>query len=218
MRFLSAIAVALVAAATASAATSPRDVYRTAMVAAALEKSVHYVSASNLAGNSETIVGDAGLGRGIQRITFTKGGTTGHVTVLVVGQKAFVRGDAFTLTNFLGLTSAQTARYANRWFFVQGPSRTYAVVAEAVEYRSFVRDLLMRDPLTFAPQTSFHGRHATGIRSKTKDATIDLFIGDGLPVPLGQVVHRAQGTVTTTLSHWNEDVSLSAPKGARAFR
>ena len=188
------------------------------MVAAALEKSVHYVSASNIAGNGERIVGDAGLGRGIQQITFTKGAKTGHLTVVVVGQTVYVKGDAFTLVDFLGLTSAQSARYSDRWFFIKGPSRAYAIVAEAVEFRSFVRDLLMAEPLTASPQTSFAGKHAVGVRSSSKDRTVDLFVGDDTPLPLGQVDKRSQGTITTTLSHWNEDVVLGAPKGALAFR
>ena len=222
MRILVLTLAALVLAGAASAATSPRDIYRAAMVAAALERSVHYVSASNVGGNHETIVGDAGLGRGIQRITFRKAGSTGHVTVIVIGPKAYVRGDAFALPNFLGMTSAQTATFANKWFVITGPSQTYAVIAEAVEFRSFVRELLIAGPLTTAPSTSFGGKHATGVRSTLKKgsdiATIDLFVGDKTPLPLGEVEKGSRGSITTTLSRWNEAVTLAAPKGALAFR
>jgi hypothetical protein len=222
MRLLAVTLASLVVVATAAAATSPKDVYRAAIIAAAAQKSVHYVATSNLAGNGETIVGDAAFDRGVQQITFRKGGTTGHVTVVVVASTAYVRGDAFTLVDYLGLTKAQAVRLANHWFFIKAPSGAFGVVAEAVRYKSFLEELLMTGPFTTAPTTSFAGKHATGVRATVKrvgeTATIDLFVGDGSPLPLGQVAKGSQGTITTTLSGWNKPVKVVAPKGALAFR
>jgi hypothetical protein len=215
----SAVALSLAVAATAAAATSPAGVYGAAIVAAEAQKSVHYVSTSNLGGNRETIVGDAAVDRGIQRITFTHAGTTGHVTVIVAKAAAYVRGDAFTLRNFMALTSAQVSRYAGRWFSVRSPSLEYAVVA--VQMRSFVNELTMPGPFTAVPATTVGGRRVTGVRGKLtqsgKTALLTLYVAGGSPLPVAQVIQGSNGKVTTTMTHWNERVSVVAPRGVLAF-
>jgi hypothetical protein len=220
-RLAGAVLLFLALAATAAAATTPADTYRNAIQAAAAKSSVHYVATSNIAGNDEVIVGDAALGRGIQRITFTKGGTTGHVTVLVVSSTAYVRGDAFTLVSFLGLTSAQATQFAGRWFYVKPPNGAYRAVAQDVSLQSFVVDLIMPAPYTTAPATTIAGHKVTGVRSRLKSngktATITLYVGAGSPLPVAQVEQGPNGKVTTTLSRWNEHVSVTAPTGALAF-
>jgi hypothetical protein len=220
-RLAAAFAVALSLAATAAAATSPAGVYGAAIVAAEAQKSVHYVSTSNLGGNRETIVGDAATGRGIQRITFTHAGTTGHVTVIVAKTVAYVHGDAFTLRNYMALTSAQVSRYAGRWFSLRPPGVAYAVVAEAVQMRSFVNELTMPGPFTAVPATTVAGRRVTGVRSKLtqsgKTAVLTLYVAGGSPLPTAQVIEGSNGKVMTTMTRWNERVSIVPPRGALAF-
>jgi hypothetical protein len=219
---LAAVSILVLAlAATAAAATSPVDVYRAAIIAAGAQKSVHYVSTSNLGGSHETIVGDAAGDRGIQRISFSRAGTTGHVTVIVAKTTAYVRGDAFTLRSYMGLTGAQVSRYAGRWFALKPPSGAYVVVSEAVRMGSFVGELTMPGPYTAVSATRFAGRSVTGVRSKVtrsgKTATLTLYVGSGSPLPVAQLIAGSSGKVTTTLSRWNERVSVVAPRGALAF-
>src|SRR5438128_5395747 len=95
-----ALAVAvcgLAGPASASGFVSPDRLFSSALAAARAQRSVHYVSTAASRTVSVHMVGDAGLDRGIQRITYRKGGKTGHLTVLVVADTAYVRGDAFTL-------------------------------------------------------------------------------------------------------------------------
>jgi hypothetical protein len=220
-RLAAGSALVLLFAATAAAATSPAGVYRAAIAAAGAQKSVHYVSTSSIGGNRETIVGDAGRERGIQRISFAHGGTTGHVTVIVTTTAAYVRGDAFTLRNYMGLTSAQVSQYAGRWFSVKPPTVEYAVIAEAVRMRSFVNELTMAGPYTAVPATTLGGHSVTGVRSKVthagKTATVTLYVAGGSSLPVVQVVDGSSGKVTTTLTRWNEQVAVVAPHGAVAF-
>ena len=221
-RLAAFVAVLVLApAAAAAAATSPAGVYGAAIVAAEAQKSVHYVSTSNLAGNRETIVGDAAVDRGVQRITFTHAGTTGHVTVIVAKTVAYVRGDAFTLRNYMALTSAQVSRYAGRWFSLRSPNLAYAVVAEAVRMRSFVNELTMPGPFTAVPTTIVGGHRVTGVRSKVthagKTALLTLYVASGSPLPVAQVIEGSNGKVTTMMTHWNERVSIVAPRSALAF-
>lgn len=211
----------LALAATAAAATSPADIYRAAIAAAGAKKSVHYVATSSIGGNRETMVGDAAVDRGIQRIAFSRGGRSGHVTVIVVKTGAYVRGDAFTLSNYMGLTSAQLSRFAGRWFVVKSPSVEYAVIAEAVRMRSFVSELTMPTPYTGVPATTVGGHTVTGVRSKItqsgKTALVTLYVTAGSPLPVEQVIAGSTGKVTTTLGRWNERVPVVAPSGALPF-
>lgn len=221
-RLLAGVLLALVWAAAATAAeTAPGDVYRAAIVAAGSQHTVHYVSKSNIGGDAETMVGDAARDRGIQRITYTHAGTTGHATVLVVRTTAYVRGDTFSLTKYLGLTSAQAARYTGRWFYLKPPTSAYAAVAEAVRMGSFVDELLMPGPYTAAPDASFGGKRRHGVRTKLTNngqtALVSLYIADDTKLPVAQVIEGATGKITTTLGKWNERVSLAAPHGALAF-
>jgi hypothetical protein len=212
MRVLLVAGASLVFALSASAATDPGTIYKNALVKATQQLSVHYTSTSAISGAHEAMVGDAAIDRGVQRITFTKGGQTGHVEVRVVRDEAFVNGDAFTLQNYLGLTPAQTARYAGKWFFLKPPSGAFNAVAEAVRLGSFIAELAMPAPYTAVPH---------GVRSKTtrggKTATITLYV-DGKPLPVKQVASGPTGTVTTVMGHWNAKVSVAAPTGALAFR
>lgn len=211
----------LALAATAAAATSPADLYRSAISAASAKLSVHYVSVSNLGGDSETMIGDAALDRGIQRITYSHGGKTGHVTVVVVKAVAYVNGDAFTLTNYMGLTGAQASRYAGRWFHLEPPNGAYAAVAEAVRMDSFVSELEMPAPYTAAPAASFGGHSGTGVRTTVsrngKTAILTLYVAAGTHLPIAQVIGGSNGKITTTLGKWNERVTVAAPHGALAF-
>jgi hypothetical protein len=220
-RLAGAVLLLLSLAATAAAATTPADTYRNAIQAAAARNSVHYVATSKIAGNSEVIVGDAALGRGIQRIAFTKGGTTGHVTVLVVANTAYVRGDSFALVAFLGLTTVQATQYAGRWFYVKPPNGAYRPVAQDVSLQSFVVDLIMPAPYTTVPATTIAGHKVTGVRSRVtssgKTATVTLYVAAASPLPVAQVEQGPNGKVTTTLTRWNEHVSVTAPSGALAF-
>jgi hypothetical protein len=215
------VGLMLAFAASAAAATSPADVYRSAIAAAAARQSVHYVSVSNLGGAAERLVGDAALDRGIQRITFSQNGKTGHVTIVVVKAVAYVNGDTFALESYMGLTSAQAARYSGRWFHLEPPSGAYGVVSEAVRMGSFVSELQMPGPYTAAPAASFGGHRGTGVRSKVtrsgKTARLTLYVDAGTHLPVAQVVDGSNGRITTTLGRWNQHVSVTAPHGALAF-
>ena len=220
-RLAGAVILVLSFAGTAAAATSPDDVYRNAIQSAAAKNSVHYIASSNISGNAEVIVGDAALGHGIQQITFTKNGRTGHVTVLLAATKAYVRGDAFTLVQFLGLTPAQASQFTGKWFFLKPGDAAYRSVAQDVSLQSFVVDLVMPAPYTATPATAIGGRKVTGVRSHVKVGnrlvTVTLYVGAGSPLPVAQIEQGANGKITTTLSRWNERVSVTAPQGAIAF-
>ncbi|HEY6960512.1 MAG TPA: hypothetical protein VI408_01345 [Gaiellaceae bacterium] len=204
MRFLLAFLVT---------AAVPGDVYKHALLDASRQHSVHYVSTSTISGAKEVMVGDALADRGIQRITFTKGGATGHVVVVVANHAAYVRGDAFALREYMGLSAAQAAKFTGKWFVLKPPAGAYRVVAEAVTFPSFVLELAMPGPYTSVP----HGVRSSVTRGG-KTATVTLYVTPGsAPLPAKQVASGPTGTVTTVMGRWNEQVSVVAPPGAIPF-
>src|SRR5947207_849028 len=76
------------------AAPSPAALLGSILAAGRAQHSVHYVSKIQLGTVRIAQVADVGATKGIQRITYSKAGTTGHVTVVVSAGRAYVRGDA----------------------------------------------------------------------------------------------------------------------------
>jgi hypothetical protein len=180
------------------------------------------VSRSNV---SVRIVGDAALDRGIQRITYRQAGKSGHVTVLVVANTAYIRGDAFTLENYMGFSTASAESLANRWLKVPHTAPRFAPTAEAVRLRSTIKDVTVPRPRVALSQSVFNGQRVIGIRNTSmvsgQRVTRTLYVrASGLKLPVAEV-ERGHGSasvpggrVTVTFSKWREPVSVSAPKGA----
>lgn len=167
------------------------------------------------------MVCDVAKDRGIQRISFTKGGTTGHVTVLVVNRTAYIRGDAFALHTYMGFTSAQASQYHGRWIAIPHGFPSYATVAAGVTLASVVHELEMTGSSLRRVAGTFGGHAVVGVRRTGKVSglqTIETLYAQahGAPLPVAQIqVAPAKGyRDTTTLSHWNEPVRVAPPTNA----
>lgn len=212
------VAGAAAGAAASFAAQSPKALRLSILAAARAQHSVHYVGTS--VGPVRTqIVGDAATDRGIQRITFTRGGKTGHVTVVVVKRTAYIRGDAFTLNTYMELPAPGAARYAGRWISVAHSNRAYADIAAEVTLSSFVGGLDLGGK-TVRVSGTFGGRKVVGVRMTRVEQGLreveTLFARPGrlhLPVAEKDVV-VGQGWTQATLSRWNERVRAHAPAHA----
>jgi hypothetical protein len=202
----------------ASAAT-PSARVASILAATRAQHSVHYVSIQEAGTTSVSIVADAGKSSGIQRITYRKAGKSGHVTVIVVARTAYVRGDAFTLRQFMGFTAADATKYADRWMLVRHTHPGYDVVAEDVTFASAVSGLTPEGQLENVSGTKIGGRPVIGVRGTTtsrgqKVVTTLLVAADGRPLPVREVSTGLGGTVQLTFSSWNEAVHVRAPRGA----
>jgi hypothetical protein len=219
-RGIAAVAIAAgVVAATAAAAVSPAKLFSSMLAAGKAQRSVHYVSLVVSPTASVRIVGDAGVDRGRQQITYTKGGRSGHVTVLVVASTAYLRGDAFTLTNFLGFTAAAAASRAGQWLSYSPGDRGYTTVAAGVRLASAMNELRLPAPVTTVPKKLLHGRPVLGLRSSrtvSGQTVVDTVYvrAEGRPLPVAEVARQGQAHFTLTFSRWNEAVHVSAPSGA----
>jgi hypothetical protein len=203
----------------AFASQSPKALRASIFAAAGTRHSVHYVTVS--VGPVRTrMVADVAADRGIQRIAFTKSGRTGHVTVIVVGKIAYVRGDAFALHNYMEFTKAQSSRYAGRWISIP-PPRNEAVAA-AVTFSSFLHEL--QSPKLRAVRVltgKIGGQKVVGVRSTGKERGLrfvsSLFALRGsqpLPVREKDVVPTKGYASLVTMTRWNEPVRVHAPAHA----
>jgi hypothetical protein len=198
----------------ASAALSPKELRASMLAAAQAQHSVHYVATS--VGQARIrIVGDAGSDRGIQRISFTRFGRTGHVTVVVVRRTAYVRGDPFTLHTYMLFSAAQSSRYAGHWVSIP-PSLNSAVAAD-VTFSSFVKSLSIKGQYSRVSGVvgghRVQGVRTTGIEHGLR--VIDfLFARVGsLPLPVEEqdLLPTKGYSSITTMSRWNERVDVHAP-------
>ena len=204
--------------AVALAGQSPKALRASILAAARAQHSVHYVSTS--VGPVRTrIVGDAAADQGIQHITFTKSGKTGHVTVVLVKRTAYIRGDAFTLHNYMELPAPGSARYAGRWISVAHANRAYADITAAVTLSSFVQELDLGGK-TVRVSGTFGGRNVVGVRMTRSELGLQevatLFARPGrLPLPVAEKdVVVGQGWTQATMTRWNERVRVRAPAHA----
>ena len=193
--------------------------------AASAKHSVHYVS--TLAGSYKgqpqrlTQVADVAAGRGIQRITISRGGKTGTVTIRVVNSTAYLRGDAFALHTYMGLRTSQAVGLAGRWISIPHRSPAYGPIAADVTFGSFIRYLLPQHQLSLVHGT-VGGTKVTGVHGTARlegiSETLTVYAPTGtkpLPIAVTYVVHGPNGgTGTTSISRWNEPLRVTAPTHA----
>jgi hypothetical protein len=197
--------------ASAAASGSPAARLHAAIAQGERQRSVHYVSRSSTATTSVSMVGDAGRTSGIQRITYTKNGKSGHVTVLVVADTAYIRGDAFTLENYLGFSAAEAAQAAGKWLVLSHTEQGFAGVAAGVRLSSTLAELELRAPVTAVQgshgEVGFRGTHVYS-GSRVGETVYARAAGSRLPVEL---VVGGTDPAKLTFSRWNEALHLSAP-------
>jgi hypothetical protein len=210
------------AAGVAFAAVSPGRLYSSALTKARAQRSVHYVASQSFAGKSVTITGDAAADRGVQQITYRKGGRVGHVTTRVIANTAYVRGDAFTLENYMGIPPSSATAWAGKWLSLASSAPDYKTVAAAVRLLSTIDELKMPPPYRSAGTLTVNGRRLVGVKSSFRRAghTVSetLYIDTQRSLPVEQIGSSSGITVKSTFSRWHEAVSVSPPASAIPIR
>jgi hypothetical protein len=221
-RFRAGLIVAAVFACAAPVAlagsSSPGSLLASFVRAGNAQRSVHDVSLGISAYAKVSMVDDAGTNDGVQRITFTQAHRTGHVTVIANASAAYARGDAFTLTNYMGFKASAAKKYAGAWIkFVKGGTG-YATVAAGVDLRSTMTEIKPVGPFTTVPETTSEGQRVIGVRGQVNPSSgvvaIDTVFAraTGLPLPVSQVA-TIDGKVRyrATFSKWNEPLQVAIP-------
>jgi hypothetical protein len=206
----------------ASAGVSPARLVSSALAKAHAQRSVHYLASQTSSGIAVTIAGDAATDRGIQHITYRKGGRLGHVTVVVEANTAYVRGDAFTLANYMRIPASAATAWAGKWLSLAPSAPDYKAVAAGVPLASTLDELKMPQPFRSVGALTRHGVRLVGIESHFQRAghTVSetLYIDVARSLPVEQVGKSTGVTLRATFSRWNERVSVSPPASAIPIR
>lgn len=223
-RILMVMLAAPYAAGAAAAAFSPATLAAAAITVMRAQHSYHYVSrelAPTNGGARVTLVGDASRTEGIQRITFSKGSRTGHVTVLVVANTVYFRGDAFTLTNYMGFSATEAASDAGKWLSLAHTTQGFSTVAADVRLdSSSLAELKMPSSVRIVGGTVVRGQRVTGLRATLHHANLigveTLYVrATGSPLPVeDKVTVRGKVAVDIVFDGWGEPVHVTAPANA----
>ena len=214
MRLLAA-PVALLAV----ASVTPAQLLSSSLEAARAEHSVHYVGTATVGSISSTTVGDAATDRGVQSVTYRASGHTGHVTVRVVANTAYVKGDAFALGSYVGFSAAQAAKYAGKWILIPHTSSMFKSVAEAVRLGSTIDELVLMPPLATVGTSTRNGGRVIGIHGRETQGgatgTATLYVdATGAHLPVAETGSEGPVHVSVVFGKWNERVTVTAPSGA----
>ncbi len=217
---VAAVLLGSVSATAASASRSPSGLLLSVLAAAHHQRSVHYVSVADVGSTRLTIVGDAEVTDGAQQITFSQGGKTGIVIVIVSGHAAYLRGDRFALVNYLGFKPAPAAKYSGAWILIPSTNKLYPSVANDVTLGTSIDSLELVPPLSSVAATELNGQHVVGVRGTGPAPTGVAYTGTvyaedtGTPLPVEEVEESGTSRATITFSRWNEPVRATAPTKA----
>jgi hypothetical protein len=209
---VSTVAISLALAAPASAGTvKPASVLAQAKTAIAGQSSVHVVFAAHSGTSSvtEKIVADVGTQTGTE--TVVEG--SADLAIRVTTAFAYVSGNRTGFTTLFGLSSADAKKVGKRWESWKAGTKQYVNLASDVTMSS-VTGLLPK-----AAGTTLSTGAGTYVLKWTAAATssipklkASLTISTQSNLPLKALSKAASGTsVSTTLSNWGEDFSVSAP-------
>ena len=207
---------------TSTAKPSPGTVYAAA-IKAARGQGVHFVSTATEAGTTINVVGDTGATSGAQTITVKRGSVVEHVHAVIVGATGYVNGNNAALRNVIGLTSAQSSKYAGRWLSFPTSSTALDSLVGGLLDKDVASELQMHGPYSYAPSTTIGGQRAVGIRgtvpsqSGKAEPQVLYVPASGAALPIEEVTNPGQpkgssaihGTVT--FSYWGEKKAAKAP-------
>ena len=211
------VACAIAAVGSAYAAPSPLALRAAILEAEGAEHSVRWVSFLTQGGMRMRQVTDVARNRGIQRVTFSKGGQTGHETTLLVGAAVYLHGDVFALRE-LGLSTSQAARYAGKWISFHHGAKGYALLARDLTVASIAMDDLARTHLSIVGGR-VGGRTMKGLRGTSREGITETTYvpKSGPPLPVEAIGVEHPGIGHATFSRWNEPVHVRAPAHSTPF-
>ena len=189
--------------ATKSAAAVFSDAQRAALAAT----SVHVAGALNDAGNalSLDLVLEHEKGKG----TMSESGLSFHI--VRIGGDAYIKGSDEFLKQFAGAAAAQL--FHDKWLKGSITTGNLKALAPLTDITKLFKGALgSHGKLVNEGETDFQGQKAVAIKDSSDGSTLYV-AASGTPYPLGaRQGGKAKNAIT--FDHWNDAVSIVAPKGA----
>jgi hypothetical protein len=213
-----ASAVVLVVPAGPAAATSASasTLYNDAL-ATTRSWSVHYASSSTESKQTLQETGNAGPASASQTVLLGKG----SISILVIGDISYVKGNVNGLEDLAGLSSAQAAEAAGQWIEFSTDNAAFAPVVEGVRSTDLAKELALKSPLSLGHASKLHGEEVDAIDGTQaigkKSEHVVLYVrAEGTHVPVEEDSVNAKGQHTDAehivYSRWGEQVRPEAPK------
>ena len=163
-----------------------------------------------------------------QTLTVDSNATTGHqlvtagqelAEIVVVGQEAYIRGNADGLAKYFNFPAAVASRIVGRWVSFRPSDIGYRSVTVGVTLDSALKALEPKGSLRAGPPTRIRGTRVIPIQSASSTGDITEYIeATGPHLPFGAIQESGSGKNRTTasvqLSRWGERVAITAPPGA----
>ena len=187
---------------------------------------MHFESELSQGGVTIEVSGDSGANSGAQTITVTRGNLREHVKAMVVGQTGYISANATALRYVVGLTSAQSSKYANKWLSFPTSNAGLAELVAGLENAQVANELQMTGPFSYGPTTTVHGQRVRAVRGYVTSETgskvrVVLYLPvTGTPTPVQEVTNpgapKGSSTIhgTVTLTDWGQQISQTAPSHA----
>jgi len=210
-------------AAPAGAATPSAQSTYDATIKAVTQKGVHFVSVAKQSGTTLRVVGDTGVSSGTQSLTVTHGSTVEHMHAMVVGSTGYVQANSTALRNVIGLSAANSKKYANKWLSFPTSNGTLASLVVGLKNSEVASGIKMNGPFTYDKPQTVAGHKTLAVRgtastqSGSKIPVVLYVNATGTPKPIEQVTNpgaaksssNIEGTVT--FSNWGENSKETAP-------
>ena len=211
----------LAAGAAAPPAQSAQTQYQAAIKAVGTQ-GVHFSSTARQSGTSITVHGDTGATSGTQTLVVKNGSLTEHLTALLVGPNGYINANATALHHVIGLTSAQSSKYAGTWLSFPTSNNGLAQLITGLLNSQVPRELEMTGPFTYGTATTVNGKSALAIRgsqaTQTGNVPVVLYVAaTGTPLPIREDTNPGSGGGasaihgTVAFSSWGEKTSEQAP-------
>jgi hypothetical protein len=202
--------------------TSATDAYNAALKAVG-SQGVHFESVAQQNGATLQVSGDAGTTSGSQKLLVKNKNVNERMTALVVGSTGYVTGNAAALQNVIGLTKAQSSKYAGKWLSFPTSNTGLDELVGGLISSQVSKELEIGGPYTYGKSTTVAGQQATAIngsvatQSGSKVPVVLYLPSSGTPLPIREVTNAAKSGGSTaihgtvTFSHWGENKSQTAP-------
>jgi hypothetical protein len=195
----------------AEAAKSAAAIFSDAKHAAVAAKSVHVVGSLTDAGKPLAL--DLVLAHGKGKGTMAESGLS--FQIVRIGNAAYIKGSDAFLRQFAGAAAAQL--FHDKW--LKGPvaSGALASLAPLTDIvKLFNGAFGTHGKLSKVGETTYKGQKVVAIKDASDDSTLYIAAA-GTPYPVGATQGgKSKGSIT--FDHWNESVSIDAPKGAVDMR
>ena len=220
---LAAFGASATPAGAAGAPTKTAQAEYQAAVKAAANQSVHFETDVTQGNATLQQSGDAGSTSGSESLAVNNGKITEHMSAQVVGKTGYVKGNQVSLKNILGLSAAQSSKYAGQWLSFPMSNSNLAGLVAGLLRSQVATELSFGGPFTFAANATVNGQKAEGIKGTVSSSggspvSETLYVpSTGKPLPIEEVTNPDAKAHTSTIhgtvsfSKWGEHVAVSAP-------